>query len=113
MTRFSTLLLVLLASASSLAWAQDDLAGATPGERQGADVARTFYTTAAVDLTRFPDTPEVITRSVAAAEAVTLVVLDGNVARVRVGTDFGWVDFDSLSALPPMPGLPPIPAGPN
>lgn len=113
MTRFSTLLLVLLASAASPAWAQDDLADATPGERKGADVARTFYTTAAVDLARFPDNAEVVTRSVASGEAVTLVVLDGDIARVRVGTDFGWVAFASLSALPPMPGLPAVPTGGN
>ena len=111
MTRFSTLLLVLLASAATPAWAQEDLAGATPGERQGADVARTFYTTAAVDLTRFPDSADTVTRSVASGEAVTLVVLDGDMARVRVGTDFGWVQFASLSALPPMAGLPALPGG--
>lgn len=106
MKLFTRILLCLAATVASPAFAQDELAGPTPGERQGADVARTFYAAAAVDMTRFPDSPEVVTRSLSAGEAVTLVLLDGDNARVRVGTDFGWVAFASLSALPPVPGLP-------
>lgn len=50
-----------------------------------------------VDLLRWPD-KEHVTVSLDKGEKVEVLVRDASVARVRRGTDFGWVDLGLLSA---------------
>lgn len=65
-----------------------------------AALAEDRWTTEDIQAVRWPDS-QVVTVKVAANKKVEVLVVDGTLARVRDGADFGWVDVSKLTTTPP------------
>lgn len=94
-----------------LALAQAPAAPSAPAAPPPADaelVTPTWWLAREVPLARWAGQAPVVATLPAGSE-VTLLLRDGDQARVRHGLDFGWVPADALSEAPPADAAPPAP----
>lgn len=93
------LLLVGLALAQAPATSAPPVAPVA-GLVPSAEITPTWWLAREVPLARWANQAPVVSTLPAGTE-VTLVLRDGELARVRHGLDFGWVPADALSEAPP------------
>lgn len=94
-----------------LALAQTPAAPTAPAAPPAATdelVTPTWWLAREVPLARWAGQAPVVATLPAGTE-VTLILRDGDQARVRHGLDFGWVPSDALADAPPTDAAPPTP----
>ena len=95
------MLTILLFVAAGLA--QEPASASAPASDAAATGPSHVWTTESVGLKRFADADGVLV-TFDAGEKLEVVVKDGDVLRVRRGTDFGWVPADKVTEEAPSAG---------
>lgn len=85
--------LILLATALAQPVPELRLSAAPPAPGGSHTLARE------VPLARWSDRPEVVVATLPAGTELSLVLTQGELARVRHGIDYGWVPLDALQAI--------------
>ena len=95
------LLITALSVGAAPAHAQDDTAPAGDAVAEAPTTLPQYvWTTEAVTLVRWPGT-EGSSASIEAGRRIEVILQDGEQARVRSGTDFGWLPVSKVSATEP------------
>ncbi|MCK6504765.1 hypothetical protein L6R53_15395 [Myxococcota bacterium] len=97
---------LLLLVGLALAQAPASSPAAPPASATAELVTPTWWLSREAPLARWAGQAPVVATLPAGTE-VTLVLRDGDQARVRHGLDFGWVPADALSDAPPADAVPP------